>query len=190
MRGPASRQAPSKEIKPSLLGLPAELRNEIYRYALVEGEITIGLAGLVQPGILRTCQQMRCEASGIYYQENNFTITIINLRSLVPARHWLINAGLDEHRILELRGGLNWSNLNAWLRDYHEADRYLKVLWNGDDGWAQYKAVGNAFEIVDLMLDLPWSRVEAVLEKFREGLRATSYGSGGWKRHEAPHRPW
>ncbi|EMC96951.1 hypothetical protein BAUCODRAFT_48719, partial [Baudoinia panamericana UAMH 10762] len=57
-----------------LLNLPGELRNYIYRLALVEDDhIKISKNSKpLQPGILQVSRQCRKEASDIYYQENIF----------------------------------------------------------------------------------------------------------------------
>lgn len=63
---------------PFLHKLPAELRNGIYRMALVSEEPLMICRGgknvLGRTALLRTCRQIRSEATGIYY-ENAFHIT-------------------------------------------------------------------------------------------------------------------
>ena len=103
-----SRHAKKTEAnsRSPLLALPAELRNRIYRHALVEKRrIAPGMTntrgetskiveyvakviwiyhdyhlGVVehhqQPGLLQACHQIRAEATGIYYKENDFSVII------------------------------------------------------------------------------------------------------------------
>jgi len=53
--------------KSTLLELPPEIRNSIYRYTLVDDSIIdISTYGSQEPGILSTCQQTRTEAIGIF----------------------------------------------------------------------------------------------------------------------------
>lgn len=64
-----------------LLKLPPELRNSIYRYALVEPsspyiKIPAGALPPPQPGLLQTCTQVRRDATEIYYKENWFGFVI------------------------------------------------------------------------------------------------------------------
>ena len=60
-----------------ILALPAELRNEIYRYAIIEdGQIEVTLEGPGEPELLRTCGEIRQEAITIYYTENHFVLQI------------------------------------------------------------------------------------------------------------------
>ena len=52
-----------------LLDLTGELRNRIYRYALVDPDqlsIPITVDGYARPGLLSTCKQIRQEALKIY----------------------------------------------------------------------------------------------------------------------------
>ena len=58
-----------------LLSLPPEIRNTIYRYALVQREISIrapAFATAEQPAVLQVNHQIRTEAIDIYYYENEF----------------------------------------------------------------------------------------------------------------------
>lgn len=68
----------------ALLSLPAELRNRIYAYALVQGPyIYIEVddptqryygcgQGGEQPGLTRTCRQIRNESLHLFYELNTF----------------------------------------------------------------------------------------------------------------------
>lgn len=66
----------------SLLDLPAELRNQIYHYVVVDPErISIDLSNLdgpntKQPALTKVCRQVRAEAITIYYLDNKFNLTI------------------------------------------------------------------------------------------------------------------
>lgn len=56
--------------------LPAEIRNKIYRYALVEDSSADRIKGLAQPPLTRTNKQIRSEALPIYYGQNRFRLDI------------------------------------------------------------------------------------------------------------------
>lgn len=56
------------------LHLPAEIRNKIYRYLLVEDPSTGRIRSLAQPPLTRTNKQVRSEALPIYYGENKFLL--------------------------------------------------------------------------------------------------------------------
>ena len=61
-----------------LLKLPAELRNRIYRTALVSSDAldVTDKPRPTEPALLATCKQIRTEALGIYYSENSFLLSI------------------------------------------------------------------------------------------------------------------
>lgn len=73
MKSPMESTAadPGSAIEHSpLLSLPPELRNEIYRYALVEGHIYINGSNadeFQQPARLQVNQQIRAECKQIFY---------------------------------------------------------------------------------------------------------------------------
>ena len=66
----------------ALLGLPAELRNQIWSYALVEDEaikIPDDLMPVqipLHPGLLSINRQIRAESTPIYYSENTFRLIL------------------------------------------------------------------------------------------------------------------
>ncbi|EME40037.1 hypothetical protein DOTSEDRAFT_107919, partial [Dothistroma septosporum NZE10] len=63
----------------ALLELPAELRANIYRFALCEEtKIANGQDSFQQPAILWTCRQVRQEASTNRYVENRFLLPTHN----------------------------------------------------------------------------------------------------------------
>ncbi|CZT15895.1 uncharacterized protein RCC_01734 [Ramularia collo-cygni] len=58
-----------------LCKLPAEMKNAIYRFVLIEQDlIHVTASGYSRNGgcILATCKEIRVEALGIYYDENKF----------------------------------------------------------------------------------------------------------------------
>lgn len=57
-----------------LLELPAELRNRIYRDVLVSDHVGIEAHTFSQPAMLKTCCQIRSEATSIYYIESTFYV--------------------------------------------------------------------------------------------------------------------
>ncbi|KAK4444136.1 hypothetical protein QBC34DRAFT_442775 [Podospora aff. communis PSN243] len=73
---------------PSFLGIPAELRLEIYRYLLIApGPIDIDWEKpRLQPNILRTCKQVLSEAHPILYDENTWKLHIGTPRAKLQER--------------------------------------------------------------------------------------------------------
>lgn len=128
-------------IMPGFLQLPAELRNEIYEYALTSnsrrrpGDIyaRLGVDPLpVDPPLLRVNRQIRQEAIGIYYGVNKFVfrVTDFNIQPLLAwfplpqagnpftqqnqAVYWRRQSAL-RYRVI---GMCNWTNFRAWVRQY------------------------------------------------------------------------
>lgn len=61
----------------TFLSLPAEIRNEIYSLALIEDEpvkVRTVEPYLLEPGLLAANKQVRSEALGLWYGENDFEI--------------------------------------------------------------------------------------------------------------------
>ncbi|KAK0800010.1 hypothetical protein LTR75_009046 [Friedmanniomyces endolithicus] len=112
-----SQQSTSTSDQPLclLLGLPPELRNHIYEYLLLGGEdeapvrVTDCLAeerGLLPiilqagseelwqpPAILQTCQQIRGEATPVYYTTNTFDVVVDSRNLERTICHWLSALG-------------------------------------------------------------------------------------------------
>lgn len=73
----------AKSPEPPLLKLPAELRNRIYEMVLLDATTTHVTTAKAKPdwhspGLLRTCHQIRSEASSIYYAVNIFRVSSLN----------------------------------------------------------------------------------------------------------------
>lgn len=88
---------------PRLLSLPGELRNQIYRLALVDHDQPplLTAAGMLEPGLLSVCKQaspfssgtqcglalankrsqVRKESGPIFYRENDFEVTSVDFES-------------------------------------------------------------------------------------------------------------
>ncbi|KAK5117159.1 hypothetical protein LTR85_008927 [Meristemomyces frigidus] len=147
-----------------LLALPPELRDEIYRFALVEEKIVVDATRHTTPGVLRTCRQIRKEASPIFYRENAFVVVAMDLRAPVPVQHWFNHRVPDKRRTIKDRGDMNWVNLKAWLQIYHEQPYFgFGGKAARDDG----DLILYAFNVVDKMRSAPWDMIEGVLEDFR-----------------------
>lgn len=107
-----------------LLTLPPEIRNQIYQLVLVSEEnIEISAARQIsipeEPGLLRTCCQIRNEARPMYFLQNSFTFSVHNwdatlllkwaqVSPLHRATRILYTANLVSHKE-------SWENLMVWL---------------------------------------------------------------------------
>lgn len=128
------------------MALPAELRNRIYRFALLEDHIEVTVNGLEEPGLLSVCKevdafllreidhelvvnrfsQVRKEAGSIYYLENMFESPLNDYDVRAPC--FLMGKGLLVARDFGFRMPLmmrtatmqpHWNGLLHWLRYYH-----------------------------------------------------------------------
>jgi len=120
---PTSSTHTTKAEKSALLSLPPEMRNRIYRAALVEGEISIaaGQRPRPEPALLYTRRRIRDEALAIYYKENCFDFHIkdydadnsIQWQSSASQRH-------DAHLTWRINVSTNWPNLVRWLEAWDD----------------------------------------------------------------------
>lgn len=96
--------------KSPLFALPAELRNKIYEYALIDQDpiplyfthradrITQSCPG---PALLQVCHQIRFEATAMYYTNNTFTIKPWNLLRCEPVLEaWLRAIGPETRKFV------------------------------------------------------------------------------------------
>lgn len=156
----------------SLLGLPGELRNEIFRLALLESEEIVikRRRRSIEPGLLRTCAAVRGEARPIFCGENKFRATLRNMRPDQGLAHWLWNndtPGLVLH--ISNEGKPSWSALKRWVNAYWEG----RAVDLGRDEPSLLKRIRicmQAFSLVDDMPDAKWQDVEAALETFRKAV--------------------
>jgi hypothetical protein len=164
-----------------LLGLPGELRNRIYRYALVQHDRIIidknDGNGCMQPGILRVCRQLRQEITKIYYEENTFRLNIYDCRLEPQPKHWIWKTG--EQLWMSSSGEPMWSNLIEWMRRIHK--RQLLCIpgkpIDPDNSDGLPTLLWRTGEIATELHGLPWAQVEKVLEKVRDVFNAKSEGA-------------
>lgn len=101
-----------------LLALPAELREKIYEYALSsEQAITIHWPGYAKsPALLRTCQQIRNEASPGLFKLNSFS-TVVGFNDWRTLLSWALDIDRDDAAAIEKFSiGFNDAETNSALR--------------------------------------------------------------------------
>lgn len=160
-----------------LLGLPAELRNRIYRFALVQPK-TIDLDETKwhthQPAVLKTCKQIRREALGLFYFENKFCATIHDWDPSVKDKfsRLMTKYNTKSPQLCHwFSGDPNWSNLLEWLRAVHEARIGGIGDCVGKERSQARKIVGILFMIARrTRAKLSWPEVVRLLEAHREVL--------------------
>lgn len=111
----------------SLLGLPGELRNRIYRLVLVtpsrEDHIVVNPHQHDQPALLKTSRQIRKDNISIFECENIFDIEVVDLSPSLPQNHhWLHRRHCLAAYKLMSPGRNVWKNLKAWLAAYFHGE--------------------------------------------------------------------
>ncbi|KAK3723185.1 hypothetical protein LTR37_001908 [Vermiconidia calcicola] len=119
---------PAAQIQHSsrLLTLPAEIRNSIYEYALLEAGVLIVTAGLQQPPLLTACRQTRQETLELWYTRTTFEIVVVDCENTL-IKAFANHTGRIRARYLSPSdlpwfnvgciGAKNWANLVDWCED-------------------------------------------------------------------------
>ncbi|KAF7190711.1 hypothetical protein HII31_07870 [Pseudocercospora fuligena] len=170
----AKMSEPEMNPDAHLLGLSGELRNVIYRLALLEENgILVTQTNHTEPGLLQVCRQIRDEAKTIYRQENGFRLHVINYEPIVPkSAHWIWKKSRFAWRFFGRATGISRSNLKAWMKLFHAG---RNVALSEDDVNVESRCVkiaARAARIVARSRRLRWSKVEALLDEFIEGIAA------------------
>ncbi|EME81185.1 uncharacterized protein MYCFIDRAFT_197978 [Pseudocercospora fijiensis CIRAD86] len=166
----------------SLLGLPAELLNRIYRDVLVEDfKIAIIETNKPQyPGLVAVCRKTYMESRLIFLEENTFSVYCYDLKNPLPRQptsHWICHPTATRFGVYE--GSLNWRNLMEWVKLWHEgkAMRAPKPsLLSG--GRLMPKLASGSFSTVEAMGKVEWSTMERVLEGVRMALEDVGVAFG------------
>ncbi|KAK5117160.1 hypothetical protein LTR85_008928 [Meristemomyces frigidus] len=177
---------PASELPPkaSLLGLPGELQNEIYRLLLVEAHsISVNANNKDQPPLLRTCKEIRKDALPISYEENTMAVEVADLRIDMPSHHWISTCcshkpDASGPRLKVTSDVPRWKNLLLWLKRFHAREvpgvPHPRLQANESRDTAEpnrVEVIASAFGIVGCLMHLPWEEVEKLWE------------SSGWRLH-------
>lgn len=177
------------EVAPdaSLLGLPRELRDHIYHEALLDPiPVRVGwvYGSDQEPGLLRVCRLIRSEARAVFFDINTFEATLDD--QLLNFDHWIWNSVPLTNRTAVHTSTRIFSCLKWWLRQYYDGrEEECEAAWNGKkfsirDGERE-EICWPIFETVKKMRDLPWERVEVMLEGFREVMNLKVGYYGKWQ---------
>lgn len=165
----------------SLLGLPAEIRNEIYRLSVVDVhpiQLKPDNERGTQPGLLRCCRQIRHESLSIFLEENEFEVKIRKLKIEPQCDHWVWSAVLAKHKAtIVLEGQCSWSNFKGWLKIFAEGRMRAGFVSDPTAGDAIIDACAHMFTIVRSMRGLPWKKIERALEACRSAMACAGAGS-------------
>ena len=164
-----------EHIHSQLLSLPPEIRNIIYRYALVQnGDIIIRpptLPAPDQPSLLQVNRQIRAEARGIYYHENRFVCTIWSFDAAAVIK-WQtsINAYAKVNPQIGLvhHGPPIWTNLLRWLEEFY-CSKVTGIRDVRSSAPSYVKAAARMFQVVTRLewKGLIWHEIKPALEGVR-----------------------
>ena len=116
-----------------LFDLPPELRNKIYRYALVRiRELAITKShGIPEAPLLSVSKLVRSETYELFYLENKFKCVVHNYDPaslMLLDRRWSALAQIPGTTLddkidvsIDFRGKRNWKNLVTWFRFAHNS---------------------------------------------------------------------
>ncbi|KAK5701610.1 hypothetical protein LTR97_004426 [Elasticomyces elasticus] len=159
----------------TLLTLPPEMRNRIYREVLVEGDIYIHTHSRflpIEPALMRVCRQTREEALAIYHKENSFVFDIDenDARNLI---NWCKSASRRKNSEIAFEVGhsQNWENLMAWAAATFRRECVAPPLIYPDGDTAVPAAV-HVLEVASQLKDcsVTWPAAEAVLMQMRKAM--------------------
>jgi hypothetical protein len=159
------KQGCSRTPKISFLDLPKELRQEIYRYAVVTrgfqrlrlwqgGDVRSQILERKLPTLCYALPLFRQEILEVYYRYNTFSMRQGNDRLLVACfRKWLRNAGSVatkeiRHLIIECKSGPRYPDGNQWKVDIRLNQAFrIEVEWtrfcrNGCDNYTLEQTEG------------------------------------------------
>lgn len=178
----------SKALRTHLLGLPAEIRNEIYRLVLVEQHaVAISPRSPPPPGLLEVCYDIRDEAQAIYACENSFMVTMVNYEPFLmfewyaALRSCCTRKNVEVNLVLNTTGQPNWDNLLLWCHGVHEKSM-PGIVWTTSSADMTTTTISSMHRIAEEMVAVPWEQVEPVLEAFRNIFVAVrpAWALDGW----------
>lgn len=163
------------------LRLPGELRNMVYKHALVtDGKVNITREhGIPEPALLSTCKKIRKEAIGIFYHDNTFQLTArshhpaVNLMWTRKVRSLRRQGGsIPRFPSTQHVGKRNWHNLKGMLREMHAGN--IRFSWmlephtRGSTDRLEYSRFLPFLEsMVEAMYYWSWQRAEGVIDTLR-----------------------
>lgn len=154
----------------TLLSLPGELRNRIYRYTLGSPQaIAVSSKGYERSGLLSACRQIRHEALQIFYHENAFDIAALELDSCVLAQWCAVLDKLDinPRRVTmcpSIRQTAHWRNLMTWIYQWHVGVIPARLTYPAYLHNAEVRLVHAMFDTAMIMQGQPWSHVKLLLD--------------------------
>ncbi|KAK6438896.1 hypothetical protein LTR95_004892 [Oleoguttula sp. CCFEE 5521] len=164
---------------PFFTKLPGELRNHIWRLAVIaDHAVPVSNTGVTEPGLLSTCHMIRKEAGCIYYAENDFDLLCDHYD---PTAFMLIISKWERFNAVDrLYEGTglhisvshipSWTNLMIWLKRVHA--RLLPAPIASETtlsdatppSRSELFVLQGMFQMAEGMCTMPWGQVEDQLK--------------------------
>lgn len=182
MESEALAQTATASVEGSqLLQLPAELRNLIWRYAVVKSyPITVNSDGFRAPTLFAICKQTRNETVTLFFAKNVFQVIIgdYDIRAYAKWENTIYAIFSDSRdlarritRKSKLHGTQvpNWFNLVLWTKMAYEGSVKRRMPRPSDmrEERLEFLVIGAMFTRVERMGSKPWADVEELLEDTR-----------------------
>ena len=169
-----------------LLSLPAELRNMIYNYALIEDddiEIHTSTPPPPQLVLLQVNRQMRNEAIKIYYTQNEFN-WVIHACDASNYIKWSNSSRFRQMSNISLSfcGHRNWANLLRWIQAAYHGESPGPRCSTEDESdevvESDVMALQQAFDMMRILKShqMSWDQVVQCFEHMHKALKATDPG--------------
>ncbi|OQO02883.1 hypothetical protein B0A48_11166 [Cryoendolithus antarcticus] len=175
------RRTRPKKARSPLFKLSGEIRNIIWRFALLREEpIVFHTGGIEEEPLLLTCRAIRKETASIFYRENSLmckggsfdsTSLLVFDRKMISLGYELVMPNLT----LGITHGTSWPNLILWLQRYHAGETAASPNYAGYTD-AKSCVLESMFLLVNKLEDHPWEVVKDLLDLQRRTLVALDKG--------------
>ncbi|KAK5111966.1 hypothetical protein LTR85_011713 [Meristemomyces frigidus] len=180
-RTPAPRRATTAPEKPfRLLDLPPELRSNIYELALLQTSKIQVNRKLRIPTLLQSSHQVREEASGIYYKQNEFVATVYDCIASEVNRWSAHCCDINQREYnlrLEVWGNGEWTALKAWAKAVWKDDG-SRVLVKEEGMSKMEEDISAVLEVAQNFKGSSWEHCKDALMEMRCDIAAR--GPGWW----------
>lgn len=165
----------------SLLGVPAEIKNRIWELVLVRRDEIFIEAGKnnQEPGLLRTCRQIRAEASEMFFTQNFFYVHC-EIYVLAPHKgHWYWKKAPYENTDGSAQGPWECEILLPWLEIHHAGfdAKFFRVYQDlATDYEDAMSWVSDFFDMAETLRSQPWITAKRLLKFARQLVKNTVTG--------------
>ena len=144
-----------------LLEMPAELRNRIYDYTFNRSTKYVGQNRSYDAPLLRTCRQIRNEASQIFYHKK-FMLGLDAAQPQPQQNHWLWTKVAPNKIVVFFEGTVKYSAVKLCIKQFHSRGAGPRQIYDIDDDREVF--LQQLFEIAQVMKVQSWDATEKALD--------------------------